>query len=85
VRTALKVTISASDQGMVITIRPKSSEKALDQLSERLALFADTDPLTTLGTGMMGLLEVAQAREALKTQLDMLAVKARENGQGAEG
>lgn len=82
VRTALEVTIIANDQGAMVTLRPKSSEKALDRLSERLALFADTDPLTTLGTGMMGLLE---ARKQLAARLEELAGKARANGQGDEG
>jgi hypothetical protein len=63
VRTALDVTILATEQGTMVTIRPKNSHAALQHLAKNLRLFGD-DPLQELGSGLAGLADTLKALAA---------------------
>jgi hypothetical protein len=79
-------TVTKDGSTLRLTLHEKVS--ALDKLARHLGLYQlyqGKDPDDPLGPGMIGLVEVLKARESLKTQLDTLAAKVRENGQGEGG
>jgi phage terminase small subunit len=73
-------TVTKDGSTLRLTLHDKVS--ALDKLARHLGLYQGKEDDAPVGQGLLGLLE---AREALKTQIDALAVKARANGQGEGG
>jgi phage terminase small subunit len=76
-----QLVVTTTEQGCTIRITLHDKIAALDKLARHLGLYTGQGPEDPwAGRGLSSLVE--QAREDLKTELDKLAAKVRENGQG---
>jgi phage terminase small subunit len=81
-RVVKQLVVTVTEAGRTVRLALHDKVSALDKLGRHLRLYNDQDPEAEWGTGMIGLKQAAEAREFLKTELDKLAAKARQNGQG---